>query len=98
MAPGYHPTGINPSSFDLPGSNDTTATAFCVPLQTKRVEPDLSKVSAFGAAPKRSLGFCRIQIVSMTPSVRVSITLSVSLAALATTNWRPLGESAIADA
>ena len=51
---------------------------------------------AFGCAPKRSAGFCRAQIVSTTASLRVSITLSVSLPALATTSYRPLGDNAIA--
>ena len=41
--------------------------------------------TAFGDAPKSSAGFCRAQIVSTTVSVRVSMTLRLSLVALATT-------------
>src|SRR3989442_868564 len=54
--------------------------------------------SAFGLARNGSPGDCRVQIVSMTLSVLVWITLSVSLAALATTKYRPFGESAMAEA
>jgi len=36
IAPGNHPTGISPSSFErrFSGANSTRATAFCVPLAT----------------------------------------------------------------
>src|SRR5271157_3228307 len=98
MAPGNQPTGIKPFNFDLPGAKATTATAFCVPLQTKSVLPDGANASAFGLAPNRSAGFWRAQIVSTICSVRVLMMLSVSLPALATTKYRPLGERAIAEA
>ncbi len=53
-----------------------------------------SKASALGWAPKRSAGLGFAQIVSTTASVRVSITLRVSLAAFAQTTWRPSGDTA----
>src|SRR5258708_6732231 len=56
-APGNQPTGINPINLDSPGSNLITATAFCVPLQTKSVLPDLSNARALGCAPNKSPGF-----------------------------------------
>ena len=62
-----------------------TATAFWVPLQTKRLRPSRLEREAFGLAPKSSAGVSLLQIVSTIWSVRVSITLSVSLPALATT-------------
>src|ERR1035441_4787017 len=98
MAPGNQPTGTKTASFDLPGAKAMTPTAFCVPLQTKSVLPDGANASAFGLAPNGSPGFWRAQIVSTIFSVRVSITLKVSLPALATTKYRPLGERAIAEA
>src|SRR5437870_13775457 len=76
MAPGNQPTGINPSSFELPGRNETTPTAFCVPLQTKRVLPDLSNARALGLAPNKSAGPNFTRMVSRAWSVRVSITVS----------------------
>src|SRR5208283_3670931 len=98
IAPGNQPTGIRPSNFDAPGLNWKTATAFCVPLQTKSVLPDLSNASALGCAPNKSAGFCRAQIVSTILSVRVSMTLNVSLPAFATTRNFPFGDNAIAQA
>ena len=98
IAPGNQPTGIRPSNLDAPGLNWKTATAFCVPLQTNSVLPDLSNASASGCAPNGSPGFCRAQIVSTILSERVSITLTVSLPALATTRYFPFGESASAQA
>src|SRR5215471_10875708 len=96
MAPGYQPTGIKPWSFDFFGEKLTTATAFCVPLQTNRVWPESSNASAFGLAPNKSPGFCRVQIASITLSVRTSSTLTVSLEAFATTRYLLFGDKAIA--
>src|SRR6266581_1438694 len=64
MAAGNQPTGISPTNFEWPGLNWTTPMAFCVPLHTKRVLPEESKVSASGCAPNKSPGSCRIHIVS----------------------------------
>src|SRR4051812_7049656 len=93
MAPGNHPTGINPVNFDEPGLKSITATAFWVPLQTNSLRPDLSKAKAFGLAPNKSAGLCRVQIVSVISSDFTLKTLNVSLPALATTMYLPFGES-----
>src|SRR3954464_15443751 len=81
---------------DLPGLKSKAATAFCVPLQTKRRLPEGSNARAFGCAPNRSEGLTRPHTVSIILSVRVSTTDSVSLPALATTSQRPLGDTSIA--
>src|ERR1044071_7628984 len=96
IPPGNQPTGISPSNCDSPGSNLKTATAFCVPLQTKSRLPDLSNANALGCAPNKSAGFCRAQIVSTILSVRVSMTLNESLPAFAQTRYFLFGESASA--
>src|SRR5207244_651690 len=88
IEPGNQPVGTRPRSLDFPGRNETTATAFCVPLQTNKVPPVLSKASALGLAPKKSPVCHFREIVSTTLSVRASMTLTVSLPALATARWR----------
>ena len=98
IAPGNQPTGIKPRHFDPPGLKPITATAFCEPLHAKSVLPDLSKARASGCAPNKSDGFCRVLIVSTTRSARASMTLKVSLPALATTTWRLSGDRASAEA
>ena len=68
-----------------------TATLFCVPLQTYRVLPDPSKQSALGLQPNGSDFSHRVEMVSTTESVVVSMTLSVSLLALASDNELAIG-------
>ena len=68
--------------------------AFCVPLATYKVRPSGANARALGEAPNRSLGAGLTQIVSATASAAVSMTLSVSAAALAQTTYLASGDKA----
>src|ERR1051326_4329883 len=53
MAPGNQPIGTRPSSFDFPGLNSITPTAFCVALHTNNRSPDRSNALAFDRSGDR---------------------------------------------
>ena len=86
IAPGYHPTGINPWSLLAPrcsGSNSMTAMALLVPFATNNSSSSAPKVNALGLAPKSSDGFVLVQIFSISSRLAISRTLNVSLPAFA---------------
>ena len=82
---GYQPVGTHPSSLLCGGAKSTTAIELFVPFEAYNRRPSALIANAFGALPngKRFAGL--VEIVSATLRVRVSMTDSVSLDALATT-------------
>jgi hypothetical protein len=94
-APGYQAVGISPATalrFGRPApapsdtfsASRTTATQLFIPLVTYRVAPSGASASAVAPLPNGSRASGRQGIVSTTSSRVVSMTLTVSLLALAT--------------
>src|SRR4051794_28873861 len=79
---GYQAVGMKPST--LPLFKFTTATALLVASATKSVLPSFDSTRALGEEPKGRLGSRRRLKVRATVSEAVSISLTVSLLALAT--------------
>jgi hypothetical protein len=104
-APGYQPVGIRPrtalasgASLSLPRHffpRRTTATQLLVPLVAYSVLPSELRVRALVPLPNGRRSSGRHEIVSTMASVFVSMTETVSLAALATNRRRPSGLNAI---
>ena len=88
IAPGYQPTGINPSSFESSSSsasNSITPIAFCEPLATYNRSPAALNASALGPAPNSSAGLGLAQIERTTSATGCRSTDRKSSAALAQT-------------
>src|SRR4051812_6982848 len=82
---GYQPVGKHPTSLLCGGAKSITATELFVPFEANNRRPSALIANVFGALPNGNFFAGRVEIVSATLRIRVSMTDSVSLDALATT-------------